>query len=141
MSFAPARCFICSASCFNASACFFNKGDNLRRWHQQIPSFFTYDDHEILNDVWGAGTPGLRDRRAVFRDIGVRAWYDYLGWSNPTEFSQRIRFGTGELKKGSDILTDADADFSNLDLNQASNLHVHWGGPTAGVNDNSLDGV
>ncbi|MFB3105952.1 MAG: alkaline phosphatase D family protein, partial [Pseudomonadales bacterium] len=120
---------------------FFNQGDNLRRWHQQIPSFFTYDDHEILNDVWGAGTPGLRDRRAVFRDIGVRAWYDYLGWSNPTEFSQRIRFGKGTLKKGSGILTDADADFSNLDLNQAINLHVHWGGPTAGVNDIALDGV
>ena len=28
-----------------------------------------------------------------------------------------------------------------LDLEQAATLHVHWGGPTAGVDDNSLDGV
>ena len=74
------------------------------------------DDHEILNDVWGAGTPGLRDRRAVFRDIGVRAWYDYLAWSNPTDFQQRVHFGKATLKKGSNILVDLEADFTRLDL-------------------------
>ena len=37
----------------------------------------------------GAGSPGLRDRRAVFRDIGTQAWYDYLGWSNPVGVSSR----------------------------------------------------
>jgi phosphodiesterase/alkaline phosphatase D-like protein len=120
---------------------FFNQGENLCRWHREIPSFFTYDDHEILNDVWGAGTPGLRDRRAVFRDIGVRAWYDYLGWSNPTQFEQPIHFGEARLAAGSDVLTDSDADFTKLDLGQASNLHVHWGTATSGVNDNALDGV
>ena len=120
---------------------FYNQGANLVRWHAQVPSFFTYDDHEILNDVWGAGSPGLRDRRAVFRDIGVRAWYDYLGWSNPTTFPQRVRFGKTKLTAGSDVLSDPEADFSKLDLKQAINLHVHWGGPTAGVNDNDLDGV
>jgi len=120
---------------------FLSQGDNLSRWHRYVPSFFTYDDHEILNDVWGAGTPGQRDRRAVFRDIGVRAWYDYLGWSNPTDFKQPIRFGRTELREGRNVLYDAAADFSTLDLNQASNLHVHWGTLTAGVDDNSLDGV
>jgi len=116
-------------------------GDNLERWHSVVPSFFTYDDHEILNDVWGAGTPGIRDRRAVFRDIGARAWYDYLAWSNPTEFTQPVHFGRATFEAGSDILTDTDADFGALDLDQANNLHVHWGTPTAGVNDNALDGV
>ncbi len=120
---------------------FLSQGENLARWHREIPSFFTYDDHEILNDVWGAGSPGLRDRRAVFRDIGVRAWYDYLGWSNPTESTQRIHFGAGKLEQGSDVLEDLQTDFRKLDLKQATNLHVHWGGPTAGVNDNALDGV
>lgn len=120
---------------------FLNQSHNLRRWHAEIPSFFTYDDHEILNDVWGAGTPGLRDRRAVFRDIGVRAWYDYLGWSNPTTFPQRVHFGSATLKKGSDVLTDPQADFTKMDMAQVNNLHVHWGTPTAGVNDNALDGV
>ena len=120
---------------------FLDQGESLARWHRHIPSFFTYDDHEILNDVWGAGTPGLRDRRAVYRDIGVRAWYDYLGWSNPVSFQQQISFGKAQLESGSDVLTDSSADFSRLDLNQASNLHVHWGTTTAGVNNNALDGV
>ncbi len=120
---------------------FLSKGQNLTRWHRVMPTFFTYDDHEILNDVWGAGTPGLRDRRAVFRDIGVRAWYDYLAWSNPTSFTQPIHFGIGELRAGNDILVDPRADFSQLDLDQTNNLHIHWGTETAGVNDNALDGV
>jgi phosphodiesterase/alkaline phosphatase D-like protein len=114
---------------------------NLSDWHRNIPSFFTFDDHEILNDVWGAGSAGLRDRRAVFRDIGVRAWYDYLGWSNPVKFTQPAQFGQGEMTQGSSILVDPQADFMKLDMKQLANLHVHWGTPTAGVNDNKLDGV
>jgi hypothetical protein len=42
---------------------------------------------------------------------------------------------------GSDVLSDAEADFTKLDLSQAANLHVHWGTPDAGVNDAKLDGV
>jgi len=118
---------------------FLDQGPPLVRWHSNVPTFFTYDDHEILNDIWGAGSPGLRDRRAVFRDIGVRAWYDYLGWSNPTSFTQPIRFGRAKVKKGATTLTDPNADFSKLDLGQIINLHVHWGTRTAGVNDNDLD--
>jgi len=118
---------------------FLERGKNLAAWHREIPSFFTFDDHEILNDVWGAGTPGLRDRRAVFRDIGVQAWYDYLGWSNPLPFTQGITFGRARLQ--GDVLSDPEADFTKIDFKQAANLHVHWGGPTAGVNDNALDGV
>ena len=120
---------------------FLSQSENLSRWHRNMPSLFTYDDHEILNDVWGAGTPGLRDRRAVFRDIGVRAWYDYLGWSNPTTFTQRIRFGKTELKAGQNVLFDPDADFTTLNLRHLNNLHVHWGTATAAVNDNALDDV
>ena len=120
---------------------YLERGKNLAAWHREIPSFFTFDDHEILNDVWGAGSAGLRDRRAVFRDIGVQAWYDYLGWSNPVDFRQGIVFGKARLQKGSDVLTDPEADFTKLDLKQAANLHVHWGTTTAGVNDNKLDGV
>jgi alkaline phosphatase D len=120
---------------------YLERGKPLAAWHREVPSFFTFDDHEILNDVWGAGTAGLRDRRAVFRDIGTQAWYDYLGWSNPVAFTQGIHFGTARLTAGGEVLTDPSADFTKLDLKQASNLHVHWGTPTAGVNDNKLDGV
>jgi len=120
---------------------YLSRGAPLARYHRYVPTFFTFDDHEMLNDIWGAGTPGLRDRRAVFRDIGTQGWYDYLGWSNPTPFTQPIRFGTAQLEEGSDLLIDPQADFTSLDLAQAATLHVHWGEPTAGVNDNDLDGV
>ncbi len=120
---------------------FLSHGENLAHWHRRVPSFFTYDDHEALNDIWGAGSPGLRDRRAVFRDIGVRAWYDYLAWSNPTSFPQRVHFGRARLTAGSDVLVDPSADFAKIDFAQTNNLHVHWGTETAGVNDNDLDGV
>ena len=37
------------------------------------------------------------------------------------------------------MLEDPEADFTSIDMAQAANLMVHWGGPTAGVNDNALD--
>jgi alkaline phosphatase D len=120
---------------------FYNQAPNLVKWHAQVPSFFTYDDHEMLNDIWGAGSPGLRDRRAVFRDIGAQAWYDYLGWSNPTKFKQPVHFGRASLTGGSDVLFDPSADFTRINMKSMSNLHVHWGTKTDGVNDNALDGV
>ncbi len=112
---------------------------NLAEWHRYVPSYFTMDDHEILNDVFGTGEVGRRDRRAVFRDIGTQAWYDYLGWSNPPVNPQGIYFGKAELKAGSDVLVDREADFTGIDLAQIATLHVHWGGPLAGVNEGKLD--
>ena len=112
---------------------YFNEAPNLTEWHGSIPSFFTFDDHEIVNDVYGAAEVGRRNRRPVFRDIGVQAWYDYLGWSNPIPHEQRIHFGKAQFKADSDVLTDASADFTKLNLDEAATLHVHWGTPDAGV--------
>lgn len=119
---------------------YLTRGPNLAAWHRNIPSFFTIDDHEILNDVYGTGTPGRRDRATVFRDIGTQAWRDYLAWANPVEQPGEIHFGRATLKAGSDVLTDPEADFDRLDLATAANLHVHWGGPLAGVPPNEYDG-
>ena len=120
---------------------FMDRAPALEQWHSQVPSFFTYDDHEILNDIWGAGSPGLRDRRAVFRDVGVRAWNDYLGWANPTSFPQRVHISTGMVQAEGTVVTDKTVNFTSIDLEQVNNLHVHWGTRTAGVNENDLDGV
>jgi len=118
---------------------FLEQGEPLSHWHRRVPTFFTYDDHECLNDIWGAGSPGLRDRRALFRDIGVKAWYDYLAWSNPVSFKSNILFGRGTMTAETDVLRDESVDFTELKLADHNNLHVHWGTPTAGVNDNALD--
>ena len=120
---------------------YLERGRDLSAWHREVPSLFVFDDHEILNDVNGTGTVGLRDRRAAFRDVGVQAWYDYLGWSNPIPERQGIRFGRASLTAGSNVLVDPEADFRDLRLDEAATLMVHWGGPTAGVNDLALDAL
>ena len=84
----------------------------LRRWHRHVPTFYTIDDHEIINDVYGCATPGYQDRRPVFRDIAVRGWIDYLAWANPQEHPREAHFGQATLAKGSAILTDPKADFT-----------------------------
>lgn len=115
------------------------RGIPLSQWHQNVPSYFTFDDHELVNDIWGAGSAGRRHRRTVFRDIGTQAWHDYLGWANPTVHDAKIHFGVAELTAGSDLLVDPAADFNQLNWQALSNLHVHWGTPTAGVNDIRYD--
>jgi alkaline phosphatase D len=117
----------------------YERGRNLSEWHRNVPSFYTVDDHELVNDIYGAGETGYANRRAVFRDIGMRAWFDYLAWANPHEFDSEAHFGTGRFEKGSDILEDKDADFTKLDLNSMANLHVHWGTPNAGIPNPSFD--
>ena len=79
-----------------------------------------------MNDIYGAGEVGYVNRRAVFRDIGTRAWFDYLAWANPVEHGGDAHFGTAKLKKNSHILEDPEADFTKLDLENMANLHVHW---------------
>ena len=118
---------------------YLDRGEHLGDWHRGVPSYFTFDDHEIVNDVYGAGEVGLRNRRPVFRDIALKAWYDYLGWSNPVDLSGEILFGRASFTAGGSILTDPEADFSQLAPREAATLHVHWGTPDAGVMDGPSD--
>lgn len=118
---------------------YLERGADMAAWHREVPAFFVFDDHEILGDVNGAGTVGLRGRRPAFRDIGVQAWYDYLGWSNPVAHTQSIHFGNARLEGGSTLLRDDEGGLSGIDLDQAATLTVHWGEPDAGVNLKELD--
>jgi hypothetical protein len=106
--------------------------------HARLPAFFTYDDHEIVDDCAGAGSIGARPRRALFRDIALRGWYDYVGWANPVHAQQDIHLGRVKLRPG-DVLEDANADFSRLKLDEAGELHIHWGGPDASEKDKKFD--
>ena len=118
---------------------YLSRGNELSKWHRNVPSMFTFDDHELVNDIWGSSEAGKRHRRTVFRDIGTHAWYDYLGWANPLEHDIPIHYGKGQMKAGSDLLVDTSTDFTRLPLEQMTNLHVHWGTPEAGVNDLQYD--
>lgn len=118
---------------------YLDKSPPLSRWHRHIPGWFMLDDHEILNDVQGTGEIGFRGRAACFRDMGVQAWEDYVGWANPVRFNQGIWFGKATLDQGSDILTDKEADFTSLDPSQAATLLVHWGTGSEGTLNPRLD--
>lgn len=118
---------------------YLERGADMAAWHREVPAFFVFDDHEILGDVNGAGTVGLRSRRAAFRDIGVQAWYDYLGWSNPVDPGGSIHFGKARFETGSSTLFDNAGGLSGIELDQAATLTVHWGEPDAGVNLKELD--
>jgi len=112
---------------------FLRRGANLAHWHRHVPSYFTFDDHELLDDNFAAAEPGFRDRRALFRDMGVKAWFDYLGWSNPVEHAHPGHFGRARLTAGSEELVDESTDFRKLPLDEMGTLHVHWEGQNAGV--------
>jgi len=118
---------------------YLSRGVELAKWHRNVPSYFTFDDHELVNDIWGSSEAGKRHRRTVFRDIGTHAWYDYLGWADPMEHDHPVHFGRASMKAGSDLLVDPDTDFTKLPLKEMLNLHVHWGTPQAGVNDLKYD--
>ena len=118
---------------------YLSRGIDLAQWHRNVPSYFTFDDHELVNDIWGSSEKGKRHRRTVFRDIGTYAWMDYLGWANPSAFEHPIHFGHGSMKAGSDLLVDPQTDFTSLPLEEMLNLHVHWGTPQAGTNDMRYD--
>ncbi len=116
-----------------------HRGRNLAEWHRHMPTYFTADDHELINDIYGAAETGYVNRRAVFRDIATQAWFDYLAWANPVKHDVPAWFSSAQFRKGSDVLVDSEADFTKLDLDSMANLHVHWGTPTAGVPDSKLD--
>ena len=118
---------------------YLSRGVELARWHRLVPSYFTFDDHELVNDLWGSSEAGKRHRRTVFRDIGTYAWDDYLGWANPMEYDQPVHFGRATMKAGSDRLVDQRTDFTKLPLKEMLSLHVHWGTLDAGVNRIQLD--
>ncbi|WP_436717286.1 metallophosphoesterase family protein [Roseiconus lacunae] len=118
---------------------YLDRSESLAKWHRHVPSCFTFDDHELVNDIWGSAEHGKRHRRTVFRDIGTQAWFDYLGWANPIQHAQPIHFGKATMRRESDLLFDPDADFTRLAVDQMGSLHVHWGTPQAGVNDMRYD--
>ena len=125
--------------CWENYKLYLSRGAALSKWHRNVPSFFTFDDHELVNDIWGSSEAGKRHRRTVFRDIGTHAWYDYLGWANPMVHNTPIHYGRGGMKAGSDLLVDKNVDFTRLPLKEMTNLHVHWGTPEAGANDIRYD--
>ncbi len=84
-----------------------------------------YNDHEVTDNIDGAGEVGLGHGNYLVRDPALQVWQYYADWANGSRpQSTAIRMGTAELTVGSDVLHDSQADFATLQLEQLSTLHI-----------------
>ncbi len=104
---------------------YLSRGRSLNRFLQSTPLVTMYNDHEVTSNIDGAGEVGLGDGPHMVRDPALRVWQYYADWSNgPSPFRMPIRFGEAQLTAGSNRLVDPNANFSSLNLDQVSTLHV-----------------
>jgi len=106
---------------------YLDRGRSLNRFIKHVPMMTMYNDHEVTDNIDGSGEVGLGDGNYLVRDPALRVWQYYADWANgDAPHKTEIRFGTAQLQAGSDILHDPEADFSSLQLDQISTLHVGW---------------
>ncbi|TWT64534.1 alkaline phosphatase D family protein [Rubinisphaera italica] len=104
---------------------YFSRGRSFSKLFRHVPGLFTFDDHDVGWDIHGCGEIGLKEGPHLIRDIGLQGYRDFIGWANyagPQTGS--LRFGKAEMKSGSDILFDPQADFSDLDPQTVSTIHL-----------------
>lgn len=104
---------------------YLSRGRSFGSLFRQTPALFTFDDHDVGWDIHGCGQIGLRDGKHLIRDLGLRGYEEYLSWANHRgPHSGKIRFGEGQVESGSEILFDANANFSDLDPETVSTIHL-----------------
>ncbi len=112
---------------------YLDHGPEMVAFFRRVPTLFTYDDHETYSDLEGTGEIGLGKGKWLYRDVALGPWYEYAGWANYSgPQRQPIMWGTAQLESGKDILFDPDADFSKLEPQAVSTIHLHEG-ENAGV--------
>lgn len=115
---------------------YMERGRTVSKLFRYVPGLFTFDDHEVGANLFGSGEVGVRRAKCLVRDKALKPWYEYAGWAN-FDISQRapIRYGHAEVKKENNILYDYDSDFSNLQTETVSTIHVWPKSKNAGVYD------
>ena len=104
---------------------YFSRGRSFKKLFRSTPAFFTFDDHDVGWDIHGCGQVGLGEGRHLIRDVGLTAYSEYLGWANHRgSQSGKIKLGTAETKANGTILFDPNADFSKLDPDTVSTIHL-----------------
>ena len=104
---------------------YLQRGRSLNRLLKHVPMITMYNDHEVSDNIDGSGEVGLGDGNYLVRDPALRVWQYYANWANgDAPHNAPIRFGTANVQAGSDRLHDPDADFSTLNLDQVSTLHL-----------------
>ncbi len=106
---------------------YWQRGRGFSRLRRYIPMVYTYDDHEIGDNMFGAGYVHYKSTtgRPLMRDLGLKAWEEYCAWANyPSKARGELHFGYAHVEKGSDILYDPQADFTKVTPETVSTVHV-----------------
>jgi phosphodiesterase/alkaline phosphatase D-like protein len=113
---------------------YLTQATHLAAFYRCVPQLFTYDDHEVYSDLEGTGEIGLGKGKWLYRDIGLKPWYEYQAWANfhGSQYRPIIR-GSATVAQGSDVLHDPDADFRRLSRENVSNIHVMARHKNAGI--------
>lgn len=118
---------------------YLNRGRSLNRFLRHVPMFTLFNDHEMTDNIDGAGEVGLGDGNYLVRDPAVEVWQYYANWANDQQPHRgQLRFGQASLEANSNVLEDSTADFSTMDLNQVSTLHIgpfYKGAPKPALKD------
>ena len=105
---------------------YWQRGRSWSRLLRNVPTLFTYDDHEIGWDIHGCGEVGLGAGKWLIRDFGTSVWKEYCGWASyPSDASRpACCWARPSLWPAARELHDPQADFSKLDLTTVSTLHI-----------------
>ncbi|MCA8989415.1 MAG: alkaline phosphatase D family protein [Planctomycetaceae bacterium] len=104
---------------------YFSRGHSFQSLFRRTPGMFTFDDHDVGWDIHGSGQIGLGEGAHLIRDVGLEAYREYLSWANFSgPQSGSLHFGTASVTKDSEILEDLTADFSGIDPDTVSTIHL-----------------
>lgn len=115
---------------------YMDRSPGMNRFMRTTPWLFMYDDHEVHDNLFGAGEVGFKRTRSrhINRDVQLKAWYEYTGWANPeSPHRGELLFGSATVKRGSDILETESLDFRRLETSRVSTILVGRKGRPTGA--------
>lgn len=118
---------------------YMQRGRSMTALQRFTPFLFMYDDHEVEDNLFGAGEVGLvagpKKNKFLERDVQLGVWNEYAEWANYAAPQRgRLRVGAAAVEKGGDVLHDPAADFSDLKGGAVSTILVRRTSPkNAGV--------
>jgi alkaline phosphatase D len=104
---------------------YMQRSREMSRLQSHVPWLFMFADHEVNDNLFGAGQIGFKKRgsRHTNRDTQLKIWYEYAGWANdPAAHRGAMLQGKASVKKGSRTLTCKDLDFTTLKPEQISTI-------------------
>jgi hypothetical protein len=104
-----------------------DRSRGMSRFMRHTPWLQMFDDHEVHDNLFGAGQVGFKKMRSrhINRDRQLQVWQEYAGWANPaTPQRGSLIFAAAQVQQGNDIIETADVDFRTLDPQQVSTILV-----------------